>query len=83
MFKHELGLRATDKISGFTGTITSRVEYLTGCDRYYVQPKASKEGTFVEGAYFDEAQLITDEVVICWEDVQGEKKGACSPDPCK
>lgn len=82
MFKHKLGLRATDKISGFEGVITARVQYLTGCDRYYVQPKA-KDGAFIEGAYFDEAQLTTFESVIKENDVQGEKKGACSPDPCK
>lgn len=82
MFKHELGLRAKDKISGFEGVITSRVQYLTGCDRYYLQPKA-KNGAFVDGSYFDEAQLITFESAIKESEVQGNKKGACSPDPCK
>jgi len=36
MFKHKLGIIAKDKITGFEGMVTSRVEFLTGCNRYCI-----------------------------------------------
>jgi len=37
MFTHELGKIAKDKITGFQGVLTARVEYLTGCNRYCIK----------------------------------------------
>lgn len=37
-FKHELGNKAKDKITGFSGILTARIEFLTGCNRYCIQP---------------------------------------------
>ena len=52
----KLGLKAKDKITGFKGIITARVQYITGCDQYCLVPKASG-GEIKDGQYFDESRL--------------------------
>jgi len=56
-----LGQELRDRITGFTGIATARVEYLNGCVQYALRSKISKkmrdEGKFPEAYYFDEAQL--------------------------
>lgn len=54
-----LGKHAVDIITGFEGTITGRCEYLTGCTQYNLIPRA-KDGTYVEGRWFDEQRLNVD-----------------------
>lgn len=83
MFTLELGKKAKDKISGMSGILTARCEFLTGCNRYCISPQELKDGRPIEGMYFDEAQIeiISDGVLA--SDVQGERKGACSPNPTK
>ena len=83
MFKHELGKRAVDKITGFSGVLTSRCEFLTGCNRYCIQPTELKDGKPIDSIYFDEDQIDIVGDAIKPEDVQGEKNGACSPCPTK
>ncbi len=48
-----LGDRAKDTISGFTGIITGRYEYLHGC----VQISLTPESLDKDGKVFDEAQV--------------------------
>jgi len=43
MFKYELGEQVKSMTTGVKGTITGRVQYITGCDQYCIQPK-SKDG---------------------------------------
>lgn len=57
MFLHELGKIAKDKLTGFQGVITSRCQFLTGCNRYCIQPQALHDGKPQESFYFDEAQI--------------------------
>lgn len=83
MFTHELGVKAKDKITGFAGIITSRCEFLTGCNRYCIQPTDLRDGKPVESLYFDEAQIEVIGEGIDPSEVQGVEKGACSPDPVK
>lgn len=83
MFKHELGKKAKDKISGMTGVITARCEFLTGCNRYCITPQELKDGRPIEGMYFDEDQIKVLGDGIEPKDVQGEKRGCCSPNPNK
>ncbi len=83
MFTLELGRRAKDKITGFEGILTSRCEFLTGCNRYCIQPTELREGKPVDSLYFDEAQIEIVGEGISAENVQGKKKGACSPDPSR
>ena len=83
MFAHELGKKACDKITGFSGIITARVEFLTGCNRYCIQPTDLKDGKPIDSIYFDEAQIEIIGNGIIPQEVQGPDKGACSPNPMK
>jgi len=56
-FTIELGAKVKSNISGYGGIVTSRSEHLNGCNRYWVSPKVSKDGTLHEGYWFDEAEL--------------------------
>lgn len=82
-FKHELGLKAKEKVTGFKGIITSRCEFMTGCNRYCIQPQELKDGKPIEGIYFDEDQIEIIGKGISPKSVQGERRGACSPNPYK
>jgi hypothetical protein len=83
MFLHELGKRGKDKITGFEGVLTARCEFLTGCSRYCIQPTELKDGKPIDSIYFDEAQIEIIGDGVSGKDVQGEKRGNCSPDPAK
>jgi hypothetical protein len=83
MFEHTLGKRAKDKITGFSGILTARCEYLTGCNRYCIQPTDLQDGKPIDGLYFDEAQIEIISDGILAKDVKGKKNGACAPTPTK
>lgn len=83
MFIYELGKMGKDKITGFAGILMSRVEFLTGCNRYCIQPTELKDGKPIDGIYFDEAQIQIVSEGILAKDITGEKKGACAPNPSK
>lgn len=55
MFK--LGVKVRDKVTGFEGIVTSRVEYMNGCVQYCVKPKAKKGEKMPDGEYIDVEQL--------------------------
>jgi hypothetical protein len=57
VFKHNLGDRVKDYVSGMVGVITSRGEHLFGCNRYWVEPQELKDGKPVEGKWFDEESI--------------------------
>jgi len=60
--KNWRGKKAVDLVTGFTGTVTSRVEYLNGCIQYAVKPRVDKDGKMPDSMYIDEEQLeILDE----------------------
>jgi len=42
-FKFKLGAKVKDKITGFTGYVMCRSQYLTGCDVYSLIPFNKKE----------------------------------------
>lgn len=83
IFKHKLGERAKDKITGFEGILIARCEFLTGCNRYCIQPTELKDGKPIDSIYFDEDQIEILSHGISGEEVQGDKKGACGPCPNK
>jgi hypothetical protein len=62
----KLGDEVRDKISGLTGIVVCRTEWLHGCIRLGVQPKEVKDGKPVDASYFDELQLelVKDEGVV-------------------
>lgn len=52
-----LGQQVRDKVTGFTGIATTRIQYLNGCIQYGVKPRIGEDGKLRESEYFDEAQL--------------------------
>jgi hypothetical protein len=57
-WKFELGDRVRDRVSGFKGIVTSRTEYLNGCQQYGIDPPAdSVTGKMNEGYRIDGQQL--------------------------
>lgn len=48
-----LGDRARDKITGFEGIVVAQCQFLNGCQRVMLQPKADADGKMCEGVYFD------------------------------
>lgn len=59
-FKVDLGTEVTDQITGFKGMVTARVQYITGCNQYLVQPRVKETGDFVESCWFDEDRVLSD-----------------------
>ena len=39
MQKFEMGVQVEDVITGFKGTVTGYVKYITGCNQYLVSPR--------------------------------------------
>lgn len=58
MKKINLGDKVKDPVTGFTGIVVARTEWLYGCTRINVQPAVDKDGKMVEINSFDEPQLI-------------------------
>ena len=81
--KIKLGVIAKDKITGFEGVVTARCEFLTGCNRYCIQPRELHNGKPLDGIYFDEGQIEIISEGITKEEVKAEKNGACAPNPTK
>lgn len=52
-----LGEKVKDQISGFTGIVTGKAEYITGCVQYLIQPQ-SEENDYKEAQWIDEHRLI-------------------------
>jgi hypothetical protein len=56
-FKIPNGARVKDSVTGFSGIVTGRADYLTGCRQYCVTPKA-KGGAVADGRWYDEQRLL-------------------------
>ena len=54
IFKYELGSEAKDKVTGFSGMIVSRAEWLTGCNVYGLKSKYMKDGRPIDAVFIDE-----------------------------
>lgn len=74
-----LGDRVKDTLTGFTGVVTGRAEYLTGCNQVYILPKSEKENEIKDGAWFDIERIekLEDRVV----EVSSRRTGADVPPP--
>jgi len=55
--KIELGAIVTDTITGFTGVVVSRIDYLEGTSRLQVQQVSLKDGAMVEAPWIEEGRL--------------------------
>jgi hypothetical protein len=56
-FKIDLGAKVTCKITGYTGTVIGRTEWLYACRRYSIQARELKDGKPVDSICCDEDQL--------------------------
>lgn len=73
-----LGFKASDKVTGFSGTIVGGVQYLTGCAQYLLQPDCNdKRDTLPEARWFDEGRIKIEgtEPVIKKEDLAAPEDG--------
>lgn len=52
----KLGVKAKDKVTGFEGIVTSKIDYLTGCTQYGITPPV-KDGKTGDTEYFDYRRL--------------------------
>ena len=79
--KYELGSKATDKITGFSGILTGYAKYLTGCDQYLVMPSTDDPTKYPEGTWLDENRLIVERNNKKPKIDTDEIKGACGIAP--
>ena len=77
-FKFDNGIIVEEKITGFTGTITGRANYLTGCNQYLLVARCKDSSTEATGVWYDEGRLkkIADNVKP--EDVAADENGSWS-----
>jgi len=61
----KLGAKYKEKITGFIGTATGTVQYLSGCNQVLLTPKTDDSGKLGEAHWFDEQRLdlLGDDVV--------------------
>ena len=74
--KTGLGSGVRDKITGFSGVATGRVEYLTGCHQVLITPQCKPGGEFQEPRWFDEQRVQADAGVASVQIENGEHPGA-------
>lgn len=58
--KTELGSTVTDEITGFTGIVTGRVEYISGCNQLLVTARVGADGAVKDPQWFDEQRCAVD-----------------------
>jgi hypothetical protein len=78
-----LGAVAQDSISGFTGVVVARTDWLHGCTRLTIQPSELHDGAPVKSHTFDEPQLRVLELTPSDDsDTEpAEKPGGPGPEP--
>lgn len=74
-FEFQNGDVVTEKVTGFKGTITGTVYYLTGCSQYMVTPKCKVETKASEGSWYDESRLELVGEGVSEDDVKGKNNG--------
>ena len=79
----ELGLKAKDKVTGFTGIITGKVSYLYGCDQYGLTPEVRKDGKITDTQWFDEGRIQIIGKGISASSVKADKPGGPNRDAPK
>lgn len=59
-----LGSMVRDQMTGFSGVVIGRAEYLYGCVRVQVQPTGLLNGKPIEAEWFDEQRLDAESPAI-------------------
>jgi len=75
-----LGIKARDVVTGFTGVLVLRIKNMYAGDRYGLQPKMNKEGEIPKIEVFDEGDLEQiDPPLVKKEDKKKKKKPPAGP----
>jgi len=56
-FRFGMGDGVKDQVTGFSGHVLGRSQWITGCNQYLVVPKLGKDGKYPNGQWFDENRL--------------------------
>ena len=56
-FKYELGDEVKDRITGFSGIITARTQWLTNCNTYGIKSRKLKDCKPIDALFFDEPDI--------------------------
>lgn len=51
----KVGQKVKEVVTGFTGIVTGRAEYLTGCAQILIQPPC-QDGKYTDSLWFDETR---------------------------
>ena len=51
------GDEVSDVVTGFTGIVTAKALYSTGCNQVYVSAPVDNDGKYVDGRWFDIERL--------------------------
>ena len=82
IFQFSNGDQVVETITGFKGTITGSVYYITGCNQYLVVSKAKDEFSEGKAVWYDEGRLkLVKSDSFKPADVQGEANGCDAPPP--
>jgi hypothetical protein len=54
----ELGKEARDVITGFTGIVTGKVRYISGCNQTLLTPSVGADGTPKDPGWFDDQRVV-------------------------
>jgi hypothetical protein len=75
-FKYGLGWKVRDIVTGYSGIITSRSQWLTGCNTYGILQQELKDFKPVEAQWFDETRLeiINDNNVLEFKEKEIKKE---------
>lgn len=61
----QLGVKVSDKVTGFKGVVTGYVQYLSGCNQALVLPPVKADGSYADGQWLDVQRLtVLDESPI-------------------
>lgn len=52
-----MGVQVRCRVTGLTGIITGKTEYINGCIQWLLKPPVDKDGKLVEGCWIDTIQL--------------------------
>ena len=74
-----LGDRVKDTLTGFTGVVLGRVEYLTGCNQIFVLPSSESDNELKRGEWFDIERIERLEGSAV--DLNARRTGADIPQP--
>jgi hypothetical protein len=72
----ELGVQVEDKVTGFSGIIIGRCEYLFGCTQYGICPRVGADGKRGDNEWIDEGRIKVVGPGVLQKDVVSTKPGA-------